>query len=511
MKKQICEVCEEKEADTKFRSIKVCYRCQEVCEQVEKEDRGTNLEDYEEYDDEDAIIPKKGNPKDKINLAINDYINFKGNWSKKDANKIWHTILFKSSLNNTDNKRVFSNLFMTEQYFPKINLDYKIISNLASKFKIPNNVDLIGTANQYFEDMPHYIINIMLLNYEFDKKNYLLSSSLADVLSKVELDLKVSMFPDEFHGYFQLSNEFFYLIHLRKIDGKMYLYMLYPSRVHVGYLELFLKAIPLNYDFTIQHYIDSLSDDFPELYSENNVKNGDGNAYMLALNIVLFCVNNPEFNHEYYKFAPAQIPLDKRNQQEGAMLPLKEIIKLDLNEDYKKIYNDFIVTGKYVRRGHFRWQHYGKRSEGKIKLIFIGATSVTKKERIKIANPIPSEYQFSSYRRVVPRDLFNEAKLLKCLGKIAIGILDGKLGEFELEEKFTNPEDGFEIVQNDDGDIMCENYRVFKGDEELYLFTRLNSKANWPLMTIDHHGEYIDVMDDNGKFTDEFLTYLSEI
>lgn len=32
----------------------------------------------------------------------------------------------------------------------------------------------------------------------------------------------------------------------------------------------------------------------------------------------------------------------------------------------------------------------------------------------------------SSYRRVLPRDLFNEAKLLKCLGQLSLMIHDGK-------------------------------------------------------------------------------------
>lgn len=30
------------------------------------------------------------------------------------------------------------------------------------------------------------------------------------------------------------------------------------------------------------------------------------------------------------------------------------------------------------------------------------------------------------YQRVIPRDLFNEAKLLKCLGRLSLFIHDGK-------------------------------------------------------------------------------------
>jgi DNA-binding response OmpR family regulator len=131
--------------------------------------------------------------------------------------------------------------------------------------------------------------------------------------------------------------------------------------------------------------------------------------------------------------------------------------------------------------------------------------------RKKKSNPIPSEYSFVQYTRVVPRDLFNEAKLLKCLGKVALSILDGKLKEFNLTEKHTHEDEGFIVLQNEDGDIMCENYRVFKGKEEIYLFTRLNSRANWPLMTIDHRNEYIEVLNDEGKFTKEFINYLTSV
>jgi|LakMenEpi03Aug12_release.lakeMendotaPanAssembly.Ray.scaffolds.fasta_scaffold2031590_1 hypothetical protein len=130
---------------------------------------------------------------------------------------------------------------------------------------------------------------------------------------------------------------------------------------------------------------------------------------------------------------------------------------------------------------------------------------------MKRKNPIPAEYGFAPYMRVVPRDLFNEAKLLKCLGKISIGILDGKLGKYRLTEKYTREDEGFIILQNEDGDIMCDNYRVFKDEEEIYLFTRLNSKDIWPLMTINHHAEYIEVLDDDGKFTKDFIEYLESI
>lgn len=53
-----CECCEKKKAVTKFRSIQVCEECEEILVKEEKDIRGTNLEDYEEYDEEDCIVPK---------------------------------------------------------------------------------------------------------------------------------------------------------------------------------------------------------------------------------------------------------------------------------------------------------------------------------------------------------------------------------------------------------------------------------------------------------------------
>jgi uncharacterized membrane protein len=114
----------------------------------------------------------------------------------------------------------------------------------------------------------------------------------------------------------------------------------------------------------------------------------------------------------------------------------------------------------------------------------------------------------SLYRRVVPRDLFNEAKLLKCLGKIAIGILDGKLSQYGVEEDFSNENMGFVIDQNEDGGIFCLNYKIFKNKKEVQLFSGLNSKLNWPLMTIDHREEYIHVFDDDGNFSEDFIKFL---
>lgn len=63
-----------------------------------------------------------------------------------------------------------------------------------------------------------------------------------------------------------------------------------------------------------------------------------------------------------------------------------------------------------------------------------------------------------SYIRVIPRDLFNEADLLKCLGKIVLDIEDGKLPWLS----YHHDGDAFNIVQNEsNGAIYCANLQFF--------------------------------------------------
>jgi hypothetical protein len=61
-KKEVCENCEQRYATGKFRSIKVCGPCEEKLSGEEKEYRGSDAEEFEEYDEEGTIVPKKENP-----------------------------------------------------------------------------------------------------------------------------------------------------------------------------------------------------------------------------------------------------------------------------------------------------------------------------------------------------------------------------------------------------------------------------------------------------------------
>lgn len=104
-----------------------------------------------------------------------------------------------------------------------------------------------------------------------------------------------------------------------------------------------------------------------------------------------------------------------------------------------------------------------------------------------------------SYLRGIPRDLFNEAKLLKCLGKISLMILDNELPY--VNSVLENEYFGFQIVQNDnDGSISVSNLYFFdnKGTP-IYFYHPLNSKDNWPLM-MEYLGETYYVFNEKGEF-----------
>lgn len=190
-------------------------------------------------------------------------------------------------------------------------------------------------------------------------------------------------------------------------------------------------------------------------------------------------------------------------------------VKLALNNKWNLIIVDYHLPKlngaeiiKLIRRKKIKTPIIANSSSHNYKLMKSGADEemeknfsnesewydLIKKYNIK-SNPT------ATYVRVVPRDLFNEAKLLKCLGKISISIHNDKI---KAEQELEMPDYGFIIVQNDSGDISCENYHVYKDGLELYFFTPLNSRLPWPLV-LQIDDELIDVFEDDGSFTDTFL------
>lgn len=113
-----------------------------------------------------------------------------------------------------------------------------------------------------------------------------------------------------------------------------------------------------------------------------------------------------------------------------------------------------------------------------------------------------------NYYRVCPRDLFNEAKLLKCMGRLCLYILDG-ITPVEM----TNSDNGkgFKIGLLDEGSLTITNLTIkIKGKP--YLFkTTYNSKANYPLFLQTEDYEDILVFDDEGNFDADFISFCNSI
>ena len=118
------------------------------------------------------------------------------------------------------------------------------------------------------------------------------------------------------------------------------------------------------------------------------------------------------------------------------------------------------------------------------------------------------------YQRVIPRDLFNEAKFLKCLGRIALLIHDGRdqhnnSTPQSLRIDFDNQ--AFQIEQDaGSGALFCRNLVVFAGEHKVEIVHPYNSKENYPVIFEGDEDEG-DVFNDDGSFTQEFINYVGKL
>lgn len=113
-----------------------------------------------------------------------------------------------------------------------------------------------------------------------------------------------------------------------------------------------------------------------------------------------------------------------------------------------------------------------------------------------------------SYTRVVPRDLFNEAKLLKCLGQLALLIHDHRVhstlrmshsyGPFMIEQR-----------EHDAGLYVSDGIEFFAGCRKLDLYTKYNSKEPYPLYC-DFGDDEVQVLEPEGFLSQEFWEMLDD-
>jgi len=121
---------------------------------------------------------------------------------------------------------------------------------------------------------------------------------------------------------------------------------------------------------------------------------------------------------------------------------------------------------------------------------------------------------FCSYKPTSPRDLFNQAKLLKCLGQLALFIVDEKYPEL-VGGLIVDPKYGYKVKQDvSSGDISVTNLKMFCGGKRLRLFCSLNNRSPWPLECYDcESGVCFEVFyqsqtsDSEVVLSDEFLSF----
>lgn len=112
------------------------------------------------------------------------------------------------------------------------------------------------------------------------------------------------------------------------------------------------------------------------------------------------------------------------------------------------------------------------------------------------------------YLRVLPRDLFNEANLQKCYGKLWVELEPHFSGE-KIEEIIQHDDEAFIIGwANDDGETTIFNISLYSDSGiKIPLRRPCNSRRDWPLLATDTINDdiYIEVFNGDGSLTDEFL------
>ena len=113
-----------------------------------------------------------------------------------------------------------------------------------------------------------------------------------------------------------------------------------------------------------------------------------------------------------------------------------------------------------------------------------------------------------TYLRVIPRDLFNEANLLKCYGQIYLNLERLNLPDVGFEHD--DPWTPFDVRQDEDsGTIHIANVTLTVRGCACRLDRPLNSRQAWPLYLTTENEEEIAVFSEDGSFSPEMLTFLN--
>lgn len=112
-----------------------------------------------------------------------------------------------------------------------------------------------------------------------------------------------------------------------------------------------------------------------------------------------------------------------------------------------------------------------------------------------------------TYRRTMPRDLFNDASLLNMVGHLCLLLEDGDIAEVVQYPAAEGKE--FDIGQDPtSGWTHMRNIAVHALGENYQLCRPLNTREKWCLyvdLTCDTDFEPVEVFDGEGRLSEEFL------
>lgn len=118
-----------------------------------------------------------------------------------------------------------------------------------------------------------------------------------------------------------------------------------------------------------------------------------------------------------------------------------------------------------------------------------------------------------SYIRVIPRDLFNEADLLKCLGTLELKLDNAQDHKASLTfDGSINVAVGFDVDQNpDDGSIYSTTVEFVCAGTHYELYRPLNSRDKWPLYVhlVGNGDDDIRVFEESGNLSREFCEFIT--
>lgn len=117
-----------------------------------------------------------------------------------------------------------------------------------------------------------------------------------------------------------------------------------------------------------------------------------------------------------------------------------------------------------------------------------------------------------AYIRVIPRDLFNEANLLKCYGQIYLNLERVRADAELVEDDSLSSGKPFHITQDVDGNLTITNVFLRVRGVRMPLRRPLNSREPWPLVMLYEHPagdeDELPVFNGDGSFSDEMLAFL---